>query len=68
MLAIRLPYTIEERLNTLAAETGRTKTALAREAIVEYIDDLEDYYLAEARARLNRKTIPLAEVERKLGL
>jgi RHH-type rel operon transcriptional repressor/antitoxin RelB len=68
VLAIRLPDTIEERLNTLAAETGRTKTALAREAIVEYIDDLEDYYLAEARARLNRKTIPLAEVERKLGL
>lgn len=68
MLAIRLPDSIEERLNVLASETGRTKTALAREAIVEYIDDLEDYYLAEARARLNRKTIPLAEVERKLGL
>jgi RHH-type rel operon transcriptional repressor/antitoxin RelB len=68
MLAIRLPDTIEQRLNTLAAETGRTKTALAREAIVEFIDDLEDYYLAEARARLNRKSIPLAEVERKLGL
>jgi RHH-type rel operon transcriptional repressor/antitoxin RelB len=47
---------------------SRTKTALAREAIVEFIDDLEDYYLAEARARLNRKTIPLAEVERKLDL
>ena len=68
MLAIRLPDSIESRLNTLASETGRTKTALAREAIVEYIEDLEDYYLAEARARLNRKTIPLAEVERKLGL
>ena len=34
----------------------------------DYYDDLEDYYLAEARARQNRKTIPLAEVERKLGL
>ena len=68
MLAIRLPDSIEERLNSLALETGRSKTALAREAILEYIDDLEDYYLAEARVRLNRKTIPLAEVERKLGL
>jgi RHH-type rel operon transcriptional repressor/antitoxin RelB len=68
MLAIRLPEKIEERLNSLALETGRTKTALAREAIAEYIDDLEDYYLAEARARRNRKTIPLAEVEKKLGL
>ena len=68
MLAIRLPDVIEERLSALANETGRTKTALAREAILEYIDDLEDFYLAEARARRNRKTIPLAEVERKLGL
>ena len=68
MLAIRLPETIEKRLNQLAAETGRTKTALAREAIAEYIDDLEDYYLAEARARKNRKSIPLEDVERTLGL
>jgi RHH-type rel operon transcriptional repressor/antitoxin RelB len=68
MLAIRLPEAIEERLNALAAETGRTKTALAREAILEYIDDLEDCYLAEARARRNRKTVPLADVERALGL
>ena len=68
MLAIRLPDAIEERLAALASETGRTKTTLAREAILEYIDDLEDYYLAEARARQNRKTIPLNEVERELGL
>ena len=37
-------------------------------AIVEYIDDLEDLYLAESRARLGRKAIPLDEVERELGL
>ncbi len=68
MLAIRLPDEIEGRLDALAKETGRTKTALAREAILEYIDDLEDYYLAEARARMSRKSIPMAEVERELGL
>jgi len=68
MLAIRLPEEIEQRLEALARETGRTKTTLAREAILEYIEDLEDFYLAEARARRNRKTIPLDEVERQLGL
>ena len=68
MLAIRLPESIELRLTTLANETGRTKTALAREAILEYIDDLEDYHLAEARARCSRKAIPLEDVERLLGL
>ena len=50
MLAIRIRDSIEQRLAALASETGRTKTALAREAILEYIDDLEDYHLAEARA------------------
>lgn len=68
MLAIRLPESIEQRLNTLASQTGRSKTALAREAILEYIDDLEDYHLAEARARRNRKTVSLEDVERELGL
>ena len=68
MLAIRLPQPIEDRLNALAQETGRTKTSLAREAILEYIEDLEDFYLAEARIRKNRKTIPLDDVERQLGL
>ena len=68
MLTIRLPDSIEQRLAALAGETGRIMTALAREAILEYINDLEDCHLAEARARRGRKTIPLAEVERALGL
>jgi RHH-type rel operon transcriptional repressor/antitoxin RelB len=68
MLAIRLPEAIETRLSRLAEVSGLTKTALAREAILEHIDDLEDLYLAQARARQNRKTISLDEVERLLGL
>ena len=59
---------IEARLDRLTQETGRTKTVLAREAILEHLDDLEDYCLAEARARKNRKTIPLTDVERELGM
>ncbi len=68
MLAIRLPEAIEKRLSDLSAETGRTKTALVREAILEHIDDLEDFYLAESRARLNRRAVPLDDVARELGL
>ena len=44
MLAIRLPSDVEKRLAALAAKTGRTKTFYAREAILEYLDDLEDLY------------------------
>lgn len=72
MLAIRLPPEIEERLDALARKTGRTKTYYAREAIVEYLGDLEDVHLAERRygALMAGKTntVPLAEVERALGL
>jgi RHH-type transcriptional regulator, rel operon repressor / antitoxin RelB len=39
-----------------------------REAILVQLDELEDLYLAEARARKNRRAIPLEEVERVLGL
>jgi RHH-type transcriptional regulator, rel operon repressor / antitoxin RelB len=47
MLAIRLPQSIEERLEKLARRTGRTQTYHVREAILEHLDDLEDMYLAE---------------------
>lgn len=46
MLAIRLPEEIESRLAALASRTGRSKTFYAREAILTYLEDLEDYYLA----------------------
>jgi RHH-type rel operon transcriptional repressor/antitoxin RelB len=49
MLAIRLPLDVEQRLEDLAKATGRTKTYYAREAILEYLDDLEDIYVAEKR-------------------
>jgi len=59
MLTIRLPADLEERLNDLAKQTGRSKTALAREAIMEYLVDPEDFHLGESRARLGRKAFLL---------
>ncbi len=51
MLALRLPEDIEKRLAALAKKTGRTKSFYAREAILEHIEELEDFYLAEDRLR-----------------
>ncbi|MDR0310175.1 MAG: DUF6290 family protein [Acidobacteriota bacterium] len=66
MLAIRLPDEVENRLAALARATGRTKTFYAREAILEYLGDLEDLYLAEKRmadiSSGKTKTIPIEEV------
>jgi RHH-type rel operon transcriptional repressor/antitoxin RelB len=70
MLAVRLDKELEDRLERLAAKTGRTKTFYAREAIEAHLDDLEDFFLAEERLRDFRSedAIPLAEVEKRLGL
>jgi RHH-type rel operon transcriptional repressor/antitoxin RelB len=62
--AVRLPDEIFDRLQALAARTGRTATFYIREAIEEHIDDLEDLYLAEqAIERLNRGESRIVDAE-----
>lgn len=68
MLAIRLEPEVEARLDALAKSTGRTKSFYAREAIMEHLEDLEDYYLAAERIKSDTQSIPLSEVEERLGL
>lgn len=69
MLAIRLPENIEARLDRLAKRTGRTKTYYAREAILQYLDDLEDIYLAEKELEAVRsgrsRTVPIEKLMRR---
>jgi RHH-type rel operon transcriptional repressor/antitoxin RelB len=72
MLALRLPEELEARLDALAKKTGRTKSYYAREALVEYIDDLEDLYLAQTRYALiekgKSKTLSLDDAEVQIAL
>ena len=50
-VAFQLPDTVFERLQKLAARTGRSETEYMIEAIREYLDDLEDLHLAEQRLK-----------------
>ena len=72
MLAIRLPEEIEKRLDALAKKTGRTKSFYARQAILEQLDDLEDYYYAEKSWKEvesgKSKLIPLEEIVKRYGM
>jgi RHH-type rel operon transcriptional repressor/antitoxin RelB len=72
MLAIRLPPSIEKRLEKLARRTGRTKTYYVREAILEHLEDLEDLYLAEEALERIRsgeeRTVPLKSVITRHGV
>lgn len=68
MIAVRLPPEVEKRLERLARRTGRSKTFYVREAVLQHLEDLEDYYLAVQRLEENLPGIPLEEVKRRLGL
>jgi RHH-type transcriptional regulator, rel operon repressor / antitoxin RelB len=68
MLALKLPADIEKRLTDLAKKTGRTKSYYAREAILAYIEDLEDTYLALKVLESPGKVYTMKEVEKMLGL
>lgn len=70
--SIRLDPAIEQRLEYLVVQTGRTKAYYLRELVVKGLDDLEDYYLAAAtmeRVRKGEEKIYSTEQVRKdLGL
>jgi RHH-type rel operon transcriptional repressor/antitoxin RelB len=70
--SVRLAPDIEQRLDQLAATTGRTKAYYLREIIERGIDDMEDVYLAQKvleDVRAGRETTSsLEDVEKRLGL
>ncbi|HEV2614052.1 MAG TPA: TraY domain-containing protein [Gammaproteobacteria bacterium] len=68
MLAIRLPQSIENRLEKLAERTSRTKTYYVRLAIEQFLEDQEDYLLAVSRLEKKTSSLSLKSLEKKLGL
>ncbi|NLS09884.1 ribbon-helix-helix protein, CopG family [Nesterenkonia sp. MY13] len=70
--SIRLPGEVDERLERLAAETGRSKSFYLRELVTSGLDRLEYEYgimrdVEDIRAGRQR-TYSLDEVEAELGL
>jgi RHH-type rel operon transcriptional repressor/antitoxin RelB len=66
--SIRLDPAIEQRLDYLASVTGRTKAYYLRELISSGLEDLEDFYLADAtmeRVRQGKERVYSAEEVRK---
>lgn len=68
MLAIRISQNIENRLQHLAQKTGRTKTYYAREALLRFIEDMEDEYIALSRLETPTKRWTLDELEQGVDL
>jgi RHH-type rel operon transcriptional repressor/antitoxin RelB len=70
MITVNLPADLERQFEDLAAKAGKTPEACAQEAVLEYLQDLEDYFIAEERMKnFDPSTAStLEDVEKELGL
>lgn len=71
MLRIELPDEIEQRAAAAAQARGMSIEALALDAILDRLEDIEDIAAAEAaltRIEAGEKPIPLEEIIAKYGL
>ena len=69
MLSIRLPEEMEARINRLAESTQRSKSFFVKEALTNYLDDMEDYYdVLKRQNDPTRNLISLKELENALEL
>lgn len=65
MLVMRLSPDTEERLQRMAEETGRTKNRCVREALLRFLEDREDEFLALSRLKTPTKRWTLEELEKE---
>lgn len=67
MTSIRLPEKLDDRLTQLAAATKRSKSFYIKEALIQYLDDLEDTYIAlERMSDPDRKFYTTEQLLKKL--
>jgi len=68
MLAIRLDKEIERDLDLLAKNRGSNRSAVVREAILQYLEDNEDLDLAKQAQSQMLVHKPLKQLRKELGL
>lgn len=68
MTAVRLDEATEKRLTRLAKNTGRTKSYYLRKALLEHLEDMEDYYMGMKVLEKPGRIYTSEEAKRELGL
>ena len=68
MLAIRLDKELEQELDLIAKARGSNRSALVREAIIQFLEDNEDLQLAKESLSKMRSTKSLKQLRKELGL
>jgi RHH-type rel operon transcriptional repressor/antitoxin RelB len=68
MLAIRLDKQIEQELDMLAKVRGSNRSAVVREAILQYLEDNEDLAMAKQAKAGTKGSKSLTQLRKDLGL
>jgi RHH-type rel operon transcriptional repressor/antitoxin RelB len=68
MLAIRLDKELEKELDLLAKTRGSNRSAVVREAIIQYLEDNEDIQLAKESLIKMNSTKSLRQLRKELDL
>ena len=70
MLTLHLDPEAEKLLKQFAAKTGQTKAEFARRAILDRLEDCEDYEAGVAALRTGKRedAIPFEEVLKSIGM
>lgn len=67
-IAVKINVDLDRRLTELAKKTNRSKSSYVREAVENYVDDLEDFYLGQAVLAANEPIYSAAEMRKMCGL
>ena len=68
MLAIRLDKELEKEIDLLAKTRGSNRSAVVREAIIQYLEDNEDIQLAKESLINMKSSKSLKKLRKELGL
>jgi RHH-type transcriptional regulator, rel operon repressor / antitoxin RelB len=68
LTAVRLEQKISERLEILAKSTGRTKSFYIKKAIMQFLDEMEEAYIALDRVKKPSKRYTMEEAKRLLNV
>ena len=67
-IAIRLNKELYQRLTDLAAQTGRSKSFYVKRALAQYLEDMEDTYLAIDRIENSEGRVSMEEAKKILDV
>lgn len=67
-ISVRIDDDIKARWEKLSSEQGLNTSHLIREAIIDRLEELEDFYIVRQRLSEPYELIPMEEVFKRAGL